>query len=135
MNKNQAEYYKSKLFKTRKNIIRRISHAHNEATELSYIDNHPADTSDEDYEKLKDQVLRKEEEKKLQEIENAIIKIHDGCYGVCEICEGVIDKERLEVIPYTRYCSLCAKELYDNVDYDPKIRPINELFYEDYNRE
>lgn len=39
----------------------------------------------------------------LEEIESAILRIHDGSYGVCEITGAPILKQRLQAVPFTRY--------------------------------
>lgn len=38
----------------------------------------------------------------LFEIENAILRIHKGTYGICEETEEPIEEERLLAIPWTR---------------------------------
>lgn len=46
---------------------------------------------------------------RLKEINEALKRIENGKFGVCESCGGVIESERLELIPWTRYCSTCAR--------------------------
>jgi RNA polymerase-binding protein DksA len=46
---------------------------------------------------------------KLKEIEEALERIATGKYGICEKCGGPIEEERLELIPWTKYCSSCSK--------------------------
>jgi RNA polymerase-binding transcription factor DksA len=43
----------------------------------------------------------------LREIEAALIRLDQGSYGRCEECGGVISGQRLEILPYTRYCARC----------------------------
>jgi RNA polymerase-binding transcription factor DksA len=43
----------------------------------------------------------------------ALERIDAGTYGRCEHCGADIIPERLEVIPYTRYCTPCAAKLQD----------------------
>lgn len=38
----------------------------------------------------------------LLEIENALVRIENGSYGICEETEEIIEKERLRAIPWTR---------------------------------
>ncbi|HOK23701.1 MAG TPA: TraR/DksA C4-type zinc finger protein [Candidatus Hydrothermia bacterium] len=45
----------------------------------------------------------------LREIEEALVRINSGKYGICEKCGKFIEEERLELIPWTRYCSACSK--------------------------
>ncbi|MEO0247119.1 MAG: TraR/DksA C4-type zinc finger protein [candidate division WOR-3 bacterium] len=45
----------------------------------------------------------------LKEIEEALARINSGKFGICEKCGNYIEPERLELIPWTRYCSHCSK--------------------------
>lgn len=47
----------------------------------------------------------------LKLIERAIEKIEAGTYGICELCGEPIDRERLEEVPYVRYCVDCQEKL------------------------
>jgi DnaK suppressor protein len=46
----------------------------------------------------------------LREIDEALNRIHEGEYGICESCEEPIDPARLAAIPETRLCIACAEE-------------------------
>ncbi|MGB9825014.1 MAG: TraR/DksA family transcriptional regulator [Candidatus Hydrothermia bacterium] len=46
----------------------------------------------------------------LKEIDEALSRLSTGKYGICEKCGKEIEIERLELIPWTRYCSSCSKE-------------------------
>jgi len=43
------------------------------------------------------------EQEALNEVEEAIIRIKDGTYGVCEVTGKTISKERLTAVPFARY--------------------------------
>jgi DnaK suppressor protein len=43
----------------------------------------------------------------IQEIDEALERIRDGSFGLCETCEKPIAKGRLEAIPYARLCLPC----------------------------
>ena len=47
---------------------------------------------------------------KLLETEDAIKRIDDGTYGICEECEAPIPKERLMIMPFARLCVTCQSE-------------------------
>ncbi len=40
----------------------------------------------------------------LKDIEDALLKIQNGLYGVCETCNGPIEEERLMANPSARTC-------------------------------
>ena len=41
-------------------------------------------------------------------IEQAIARIDSGRYGICEVCNEPISKERLAAVPYSNSCIKCA---------------------------
>lgn len=52
--------------------------------------------------------LVENEEYLMKEINDALDRIEQGSFGRCESCRHDIPKERLAVVPYTRYCVSCA---------------------------
>ena len=50
----------------------------------------------------------------FEAIEAAIKRIRDGSYGVCEITQKPIAKERLLAVPFTRYSAEAQKDLERN---------------------
>ena len=46
---------------------------------------------------------------------NALRKIDDGSYGICEECEDEIPVARLKAIPDARYCISCQAELENEI--------------------
>jgi RNA polymerase-binding transcription factor len=55
--------------------------------------------------------LGENERTKLRMVEEALAKIEEGIYGVCERCEEAIPVKRLDLLPFTRYCVQCQSEL------------------------
>ena len=43
----------------------------------------------------------------IYEIEEAIMRLEKGTYGLCEMCGNPIPKERLEALPFTRLDIAC----------------------------
>lgn len=94
--------------------------------ELSSYDNHPADIGTESFEREKLIRLNFNQQKLLDDINDAIKKIEKGSYGFCESCSKRIDYERLKVIPYARECINCAKEHQTKNKDFPKRYPVDE---------
>lgn len=46
----------------------------------------------------------------IAQIKQAIARIDNGKYGICEVCAEPIGKERLEVLPYSTMCIRCASQ-------------------------
>src|SRR2546428_3414664 len=55
-------------------------------------------------------ILTDRDRDKLQAIDDALARIDDGSYGVCESCESDIAEGRLEALPFTRLCVNCQAE-------------------------
>ena len=48
--------------------------------------------------------LKEKEKRFLADIDEALARIEDGTYGLCEDCEEPIEPKRLEVFPTARLC-------------------------------
>jgi len=46
----------------------------------------------------------------LKEVGDALGRITEGTFGRCEGCQGEIARERLQALPYVRYCVRCAQQ-------------------------
>jgi DnaK suppressor protein len=55
-------------------------------------------------------ILTDRDRDKLQAIDDALSRIDDGTYGVCESCESDVAEGRLEALPFTRLCISCQAE-------------------------
>src|SRR5512145_432934 len=55
-------------------------------------------------------ILNDREREKLLAIDEALQRIKDKTYGICESCEGEIHLGRLKVLPFTRLCVRCQEE-------------------------
>lgn len=55
-------------------------------------------------------ILNDREREKLHAIDDALQRIKDKTYGLCESCEGEIQLGRLKVLPFTRLCVKCQEE-------------------------
>ena len=49
------------------------------------------------------------QKKELEEINDALKKIDEGTYGICEMCDEPISEERLKIKPYAKYCIICRE--------------------------
>lgn len=54
--------------------------------------------------------LKQTDAKILQAIEEALLRIDKGTYGVCRDCGEPIAAARLEAIPWTRVCKSCKEK-------------------------
>ena len=51
------------------------------------------------------------QKQELDEINEALKKIDNGSYGICEMCDEPISIERLKINPYAKYCIICREEI------------------------
>ena len=54
--------------------------------------------------------LKQTDAKILQAIEEALVRMEKGTYGVCRDCGDPIAPARLEAIPWTRVCISCKQK-------------------------
>jgi RNA polymerase-binding transcription factor DksA len=54
--------------------------------------------------------LREKVEQRIEQLEDALERLDEGDYGICESCEQPIDPERLEALPGTSLCINCARK-------------------------
>ncbi len=79
--------------------------------DLSSMPIHMADIGTDAYEQEFTLSLMATEEGTLDLVEQALGRIRDRTYGLCEECGGVISKKRLEAIPFAPMCIRCAERL------------------------
>jgi len=59
-------------------------------------------------------LIFKKQQQELKEIEEALISIKNGKYGICKMCEEPINPERLKIKPFAKYCIDCKKLIEKN---------------------
>jgi len=55
--------------------------------------------------------LNENERIRLQEVDDALDRLANGTYGICEECGGPVGLKRLEVRPVAKYCVPCKTKL------------------------
>jgi RNA polymerase-binding transcription factor DksA len=88
--------------------------AKDDAGDLSSYGQHMADAGTDTFDRDFALSLVSSEQEALSEIEAAIKRIRDGTYGVCEITQKPIAKDRLLAVPFTRYSAEAQKNLERN---------------------
>ena len=54
--------------------------------------------------------LKQTDAKILQAIEEALVRMEKGTFGICRDCGEPISRARLEAIPWTRVCITCKQK-------------------------
>ncbi len=122
--KNQAglmsrelEHFRELLLDKRRELVGDMSHMEREAlrsasgTNLSNLPMHMADMGTDNYEQEFKLGLVEKERHLLREINQALAKIQDGTYGMCEGTAKPINKVRLEAQPWARYSIDHARQM------------------------
>jgi RNA polymerase-binding transcription factor DksA len=87
----------------------RTSSGGNGGGELSNAPLHLGDMGTEEYLYDLNTTLLANEEYIVNEARDALRRMEEGTFGVCEDCGKPIAKQRIEAIPFTRYCVKCAE--------------------------
>lgn len=88
--------------------------AKDDAGDLSSYGQHMADAGTDTFDRDFALSMVANEQEALAEIEAAITRIKNGTYGLDEVTGIPIDKERLAVVPFTRYSLATQKDLERN---------------------
>ncbi len=115
-----VEHFKQMLLQKRGEILRNVNEFEDEALKKSRLDAtgdlssmpiHMADIGTDNYEQEFSLGLMDSERKLLREIDEALERIEQGTYGICESTGKPIPKARLEASPWARYCVEYARML------------------------
>jgi RNA polymerase-binding transcription factor DksA len=82
--------------------------------DLSSYGQHMADAGTDTFDRDFALSLVSSEQEALSEIDAAIKRIHAGTYGICEITQKPISKDRLLAVPFTRHSAEAQKGLERN---------------------
>ena len=61
------------------------------------------------------------ENAQLRRIQQALARLEEGKYGVCQRCEEKIGAKRLEALPWTPYCLACQEKLEARADHEREL--------------
>src|SRR3989338_1584624 len=104
------------LLETKKQLLREIRERVKEETEGSKDEGRDTyDLASDERDREINFILNDREREKLLAIDEALQRIKDKTYGMCECgcenCEGEIQLGRLKVLPFTRLCVKCQEEM------------------------
>ena len=97
-------------------------------SETSAFGMHQADAGSDAYDRDFALSMLSKEQGSLYEIDEALKRIEDGNYGICEISEKPIPHARLEALPFTRYTVDCQAELEKRQHHNSSRPQITSLF-------
>lgn len=109
---------KAKLLELRDHILDQMQcvaqdslRARPEGSEASAFGLHQADAGSDAYDKDFALSLLSQEQDALYEVEEALKRVENGTYGVCEMSSKPIPRNRLEAIPFARFTVECQAQM------------------------
>lgn len=100
------------LLELRGNLLQEI--AANMKLEISHLQEAIADMydlADDERERQFSILLCNRDREKLELIDEALERLEEGTYGVCENCGTKIAESRLKVMPFARHCVPCKSKI------------------------
>ncbi|MCD6454044.1 MAG: TraR/DksA family transcriptional regulator [Candidatus Aminicenantes bacterium] len=111
MKTRDLERLKKKLLKKREEILSKLENLAKETSEEGEPLIEIYDKASYQFNKEYKIALGEKDAEVLKDIEDALRKIEEGTYGKCEECGADIPLKRLNAVPWTRYCVVCAERL------------------------
>ena len=116
--------------KKREDLVLEISRRSKASTESAVQDiGDILDSVSEERTRELDLILTDREKRKLAQIDDALDRLEENTYGLCEECGTKIPKARLKVLPFARYCVECQEknereEKYTREESEDGIRKV-----------
>jgi RNA polymerase-binding protein DksA len=118
VNKKELEHFEERLIEERAKLLRDMEQHESSSTrtqrdaagDLSAYSFHMADLGTDAMEREKAFHFASRDTRLLYHIDQALERIRQGTYGLCEECEKPIAAGRLEVVPHARLCSACKEK-------------------------
>jgi len=120
MKKKDLEYFRKLIVQEQNKVLKDMGYLKETLMDSSIRDAsgdssayafHMADQGSDTYDREKSFLLAARENKYLQGLMEALERIDEGTYGVCQICGKDIEKERLEMVLVAKYHVDCKNKL------------------------
>lgn len=117
MKKEDLEKYESLLLKKREELLRAIQDRRNQTNkttrdatgDLSSYSYHMADQGTDAIEREKAFMIASKSGRLIYHIDQALLRIRKGEFGICHTCGKQIQKARLMAVPHARLCIECKE--------------------------
>ncbi len=118
-NKKELAEFKKLILRKKEEIIDGIKHISEDtlkksqkdaAGDISGYTYHMADVATDTYDREFSLGLASNDREALYELDDALKKIDEGTFGVCEACKSLITKNRLKAVPDARLCVKCQEK-------------------------
>jgi len=118
-NKKELSIFKKLILNKKEEILDGIKHVSDDALKKSLKDAsgdisgytyHMADVATDTYDREFSLGIGSNERNLLYELDDALKRIEDGTFGICEDCKSSIAKIRLKALPNARLCLKCQEK-------------------------
>jgi len=118
VNKRELKHFEERLIEERLRLLKELGYFEDKifsnsqrdaAGDLSAYSVHMADQASDAQEREKAYHMASSEGRLLYHIDEALQRIKEGTYGLCQACGKKIQNTRLEVVPHARLCIECKK--------------------------
>ena len=118
MNRKDLEEFKRLLLRRRAQLSGEVEKLADEALrqnrqdasgDLSSMPIHMADIATDNFEKELNLDFIQRESAELRDIDEALARIEEGTFGLCQVCGKRIRKSRLRAVPHARLCIECQR--------------------------
>lgn len=117
--KKELNEFKKLILKRKEEIDDEIKHISNDTLKKSQKDAsgdisgytyHMADVATDNYDREFSLGLASNDRQSLYDLNDALKRIEDGIFGLCEDCKRLITKVRLKAVPQARLCVKCQEK-------------------------
>ena len=118
--KKELNNYRDKLVKLRGEILDEVKQIQEDVLmksqaeasgDISSHSLHIADAASDSFERDFSLGLASSEMDIVRQIDVALRKIEESNYGICDSCQKLIPRRRLDALPYVRFCMKCQEKL------------------------
>ncbi len=116
MDKKRLDQFKKKLQQKQSDLLRAVSR--NEQDGRSADEDATQDIADKAINSYTKEFLfhqSNSERSLLQMVDEALLRIREGSYGLCLTCGTEVNSKRLEAVPWTRHCIECQEKIEQGV--------------------
>jgi DnaK suppressor protein len=106
----RIERLRNSLLDEQQKLRREIANSTASSAEVHVgLGNHMAEDATAAFDQAAEVSLRRGKERTLDQVDEALKRMEEGTYGVCERCGEEIDFARLKAIPQATLCMNCQK--------------------------
>ncbi len=117
--KKELNEFRKLILKRKEEVLEGIKHISEDtlkksqkeaAGDISGYAYHMADVATDTYDREFSLGLATSGRELLYSLDDALKRIEEGIFGICEECKALIAKTRLKAVPYARFCVKCQEK-------------------------